>query len=477
MLGYRYSYSDIFDIVPEIERIGKEEKDKKEIIYVSHCKDNAIKVEDLGKDNKFKNFEGKILECNTDVFIKELWKSFSREIGRYKEEKYDIEWKERIEKWIKEEVDRYNRRNLIVGSIFQKIGDLERTIKYYEEAKNTLKQNSDWVECLTRLGFVYGESGKYKEAIRCFKDAIKSTNRDIVKIRCYRDLGRAYYYMGRTSLAIRVLKKALKKAEHDQNQQGWCYLSLGTVLCNLGNPIDKIIEDYYNKALEIAKKNGDKMMESTCYMKIGYAYKLKEDIGKCLEYYKKALNIAREIGDRRRECAALVNLGEAYCKLRKFKEARDRFEKALEIALGKFKKAQDYFEDVLKVSETDITDKYLTRMIRALNGLGFAYCGLDQLEKAIEYHNTAKKIAKRNNIKEELINTYRGLANAYRKQREFEKSIRYLKKALRISKRIKHRIAEAKVNVDLGNVYTEALIEHKAKIHFKKALKMTAKMG
>ena len=88
---------------------------------------------------------------------------------------------------------------------------------------------------------------------------------------------------------------------------------------------------YYEQALAVNKKIGDRRNEGVCLGNLGNVYLDLGEVEKAIVFYEQALEIEREIKDRRNEGNALGNLGNAYLNLGEVEIAIDYCEKALKI--------------------------------------------------------------------------------------------------------------------------------------------------
>jgi tetratricopeptide (TPR) repeat protein len=98
----------------------------------------------------------------------------------------------------------------------------------------------------------------------------------------------------------------------------------------LGN-VQKAIE-YYEQALVISHKIGNRKAEENILICLGYGYHALGDYCKSLEYCNQALTVIREIGDRRNESYALDKTGSVYLDLNKMVFAVNYFKDAMEIS-------------------------------------------------------------------------------------------------------------------------------------------------
>jgi tetratricopeptide (TPR) repeat protein len=139
---------------------------------------------------------------------------------------------------------------------------------------------------------------------------------------------------------------------------------------NLGDA-HKAIE-FFEQALSIARKIGDRSSEGNHLNNMGSTYKYLGDIQKAVECQKEALRIAQEIGDRQGEGSRLSNLGNRYSELADFKRALDFYEKSI-------------------VIEREIGDRRSESI--GLENIGYAFLNLEEYQKGKESYQQAIQIA------------------------------------------------------------------------------------
>ncbi len=168
--------------------------------------------------------------------------------------------------------------------------------------------------------------------------------------------------------------------------------------------------EFYQKALDLSRKNGYKWGKSASYIGLGLAYSSLGEIRKAIEYYEQALAIAREIEDRE-DGIALGSLGNAYSDLGEIRKAIEYYEQALAIAreiedregegirlgnlgndysdLGEIRKAIEYYEQALAIAR-EIEDRQGEGEL--LSNLGEANMVFGDWDKALQLFNDALKI-------------------------------------------------------------------------------------
>nr|QNO47084.1 photosystem I assembly protein Ycf3 [Methanosarcinales archaeon ANME-2c ERB4] len=309
-----------------------------------------------------------------------------------------------------------------LGNVYSALGQVEKAIKYYEDALVISREIGDRRgegADLGNLGRAYSDLGQVEKAIKYYEDALV-ISREVGDRRGegnhLGNLGNAYYALGQVEKAIEYHEDALVISREIGDRRGE-----GNTLGNLGNAyyalgqVEKAIE-YHEDALVISREIGDRRGEGADLGNLGLAYSALGQVEKAIECYEDALVIAKEIGDRRNEGVWLGNLGSAY------------------YALGQVEKAIEYHEDALVISR-EIGDR---RGEGAdLGNLGLAYSALGQVEKAIEYYEDALVIAREIGDRRGEGADLGNLGNAYRNLGQVEKATEYYENALTIGKEIK----------------------------------------
>ena len=238
---------------------------------------------------------------------------------------------------------------------------------------------------------------------------------------------------------IELKEKLLAELSGDDEISGYLLNSLG-ILNNRIGCYNKSIE-YSEKALNIAKENGDRHNIDTSLNNLAVVYFYMDQVDKAIEYSEMALKIAKEIGDRGNEGKALGNLGNAY------------------VILDQEYKAIDYYEQALVIAK-EIKDQRIEGI--TLGNLGVTYINLGQVDKAIEYSEMALKIAKEIGDRGNEAHVLGILGGVYMELGNLE-SIKCYRQSLVISKEIGDRRNEGIQLNHLGfhfeeeNKYREAL--------------------
>jgi len=418
-----YSCSDEFDITPQIQSI---EENKKEIIFIDHCKDGT-EIEDVGtkeQRNPFETFPGKRMKCNTDDFLRDLWHSLEKTVGEYEPIQSKLDWEIYLDHWIVSnkgllENDTLNPEYFIASLIFHRISNFEKVIEYSKKSLGIAKRMGDRIResaCCINLGVACRGLGRFNEAIKYCEKALE-INLEIKKVmgdiavaqeaECYGNLGIVYNYLGEAERAVEYHQKALeiRKALRDTKGESVCYTNLGVAYDGLGRFNEAI--KYYEKALEIKKVIGDIEGEARCYGSLGAAYHGLRNFEIAIEYHEKALKIETATGNKQGKSRSYGNLGAVYCDL------------------GNLEKGIEYYAKALKIAK-EIGDRELEA--RCYGNLGAVYCSLKDFERAIEHSLNAERIFKDTGQIKYLKAVYRNIALAYENIGDNEKTKDYKRK-------------------------------------------------
>jgi tetratricopeptide (TPR) repeat protein len=216
------------------------------------------------------------------------------------------------------------------------------SLEYYSKALqiwNTLSSKKNKGGTLGNMGSVYANLGDFPKAIDLYfqsqlileevgdKGSVAIGNNNI---------GLLYYEKGDYKKALDYYFKALKtfEAENHTNGVQSAFLNIGTAYLGL-NEKEKA-GHYLNLALDISEKAQDLVGQSTCLGSLGMLYHGDDD-DKALYYYQKALEVARKVGDKSNVAIWHGNIGELHLKNHNYKEA----EVNLTSALALFKEMND----------------------------------------------------------------------------------------------------------------------------------------
>lgn len=215
--------------------------------------------------------------------------------------------------------------------------------KIYEE----LNDSKGMANVIFNLSNVYAKLGNDKKALESYKNALDAAarinNKDLAGI-TYVNLGDFYSSQTRLikdaeakkakyRLALDNLMKGLDllKEVGKKISEAQAYIIIGNVYYGLGN-LEKgaLARQWYQKdlvmqfqALKIKEELDDKQGMAICYMSIGIAYYMMDDLAKTEENLNRSLTLSRQIGYK-------AGIKEAYGNLSQLAEEKHEYKKAFE---------------------------------------------------------------------------------------------------------------------------------------------------
>ncbi len=286
--------------------------------------------------------------------------------------------------------------------------------------------------------FLHVSDGKIKFLYSIYRDVIyQGTSKDVKK-EFHRKIGEfmeergdviksAYhYYMAGDKRAIKLLKKASEKS---------------VKMMAIRNAID-----YYEKALEIARKYGLKDEIYQFYEKMGDYYMLLGEYKNAIDMYEKSL----EEGNKK-EVDLGTKIGVCQSSLGEYSMALDIFNKYLEKAKG-IKRAKiigqigiikwhigDFDSSLKNLKEyLKIARKYGSKedIAEAYRNMAVVYHYKSDYKKVLEYGKKALEIASEIGDYGKIANSYNIIGIAYDGMYKFDEALKYYKKYMDISQRI-----------------------------------------
>ncbi len=233
-----------------------------------------------------------------------------------------------------------------------------------------------------------------------------------------------------------------------------------TGLLDLGEQYEYSIPDtslvYYKRALNIAKKIGNKKLEAKCFNYIGIVYKGLSDYDKALDYYNQALSINKMIGDNESLSKILINIGNIYK------------------SKGQYSKSLEYYQNALRLNEK-FNNKTITANAYTNAGLVFKVMGNDSM--AMDYFTKALKIYEATNNKRNISIIYINIGTIYHQEQKLLQALEYFERALKIQKEINFKRGIATSYINIGIINNELGNRAKAVEFYKKALTVQNEIG
>lgn len=269
------------------------------------------------------------------------------------------------------------------------------------------------------------------------------------------------FYAEKHKEAAKEINNCMPLMMSPKDRMSFCIIA-GNCLLTLGD-LQKA-EEYLLEALGISerkdiqgiiKKDAD-YIKSAAYCNTGLIYKDKGDYKKAIKYFEDALQIDRKIGNRLGESDDLGNIGVVYG------------------IIGDLDIGLKYFNDALMIIKE--IGSSLGEAI-TLGNIGNIYNAKGELNIGLRYYNDALKINQKIGYRRGEANDLGNIGNIYYKLRDINKAFKYLNDALRIHQEIGYCLGEAIGLANFGLIYKEQGDNDKALEFLQQALDILNEHG
>lgn len=231
------------------------------------------------------------------------------------------------------------------GAIFFNLGKYDDALKQYNnrlKISSSLKDTGSVIQAYFNIALLYNTKGLYGQAVEMNYKALEIAEKrhdTINMMALYEGLGQSYYQMKDKTKATTFLNKAYQIAliKKEEYEQSGILIDLGNIYQQEGEPRHPDGEQYraiyyYNDAIRITKKNGDKRRQSTATANKAKSYLILKRYKDALVYLEEAMKINIEINYTKGICDVFATKAECYLETGKIKEAEESALKSLEIA-------------------------------------------------------------------------------------------------------------------------------------------------
>lgn len=337
------------------------------------------------------------------------------------------------------------------------------------------------------------------------KEVVKTHVEDTNKVNALRLLAVDYMNANPDS-AIIIANQCLSLASKLSVSQNKSISNVGKKIAarvtgNIGSCYERKSEfdralEYDNKALKMAEKIGDKLIQANNLGNIGIIYFKQGNYSKSLEFDQKALKIAKEIDnnklitDNLNSIATIFYLQSNYPKaLTYYFEALKIDEeignkKGVEMRLGNignvyyvqrdFDKAINHYNKALKIS-VELGDVYL--QATNLGNIGVVYYELSDYETALEYYFKSLKIAEETENIPLQSNNLSNIANIYKVKSNHQKALEFYLAALKLDEQISDKQGVSVHLGKIGSLYASLRKYKKAEEYLTKALALSTELN
>ena len=259
----------------------------------------------------------------------------------------------------------------------------EAISKYVEASKRwqSAGRPADAAAALENIGDIYFTLSENRQALSYYRQALdagRSLRDRLRDIRMLNKVGYVHVYLGQGKKALEYATRALKyyasaNTQDNEVQRGEAEArnSAGEALYSLGSPRKAI--DYFNDALTLSKRVGDRRGAALAHINLGYSYLDLGELQQARQHIADALSLYEETEERRGQAQALTAIGSVHA------------------FLGEKQKALDSQAEAFKVFRA-IGDREGQAV--ALNSIANAYEDLNEPQTALDNYNRALQIYK-----------------------------------------------------------------------------------
>jgi len=303
-----------------------------------------------------------------------------------------------------------------LGYAYYSQNDYEKAISHFTNSlklSQKIANRSGEAASLNRIGNTLQLMGKYQDALTYYELA-QSINKELdntIEIaRTLTNLGSIFRLYGNYEKAINLHLEALELYEGVQNNEGiaWSALNIARLFRMMKNYPKAF--DYVNQSLEIYQKIAFEYENNTgvtlCLKEIGDIYYEKGDLDKAIEYSEQVLQINKQSKNWQGYSNSLSSIGKIYFQSANFQKSKDYFSEALQI----------------KDSLNDNTEK--ASILRHLGLIDLRKGNLSQAETNLK---NSLDFAKKQNLKEDVKESYFSLSEFYEKRNNISGALSYYK--------------------------------------------------
>ncbi len=181
------------------------------------------------------------------------------------------------------------------------------------------------------------------------------------------------------------------------------------------------VEKVLNESLSVSLNN------------IGYIYKQKGKIETALDYYNRALKMQKKVGDKSRMAQTLNNMGVIQQNQGKISSALESYYHAL--------KLQEELNDSLGIASSYFN-------------IGSLHYRLEDYDMALSYYQKALKVYKGLGSKKGISNVYNNMGVLYKEKGDFTSALNFYKKCIKLKKEIGETPGLIDSYINIGTMYS-----------------------
>jgi two-component system, NarL family, sensor kinase len=210
--------------------------------------------------------------------------------------------------------------------------------------------------------------------------------------------------------------------------------------------------DHALKAIDLAKKAGNKSEEAKGLLYAGLAYYFEGNHEQAMSYYLQSLRIYEASNDIRGSVAALNEIG------------------TLEKKNNDLKNSEKHLLEALSLSQS-VNDSLL--IAHSMNNIGHVYEVKGDLDKAMDFYRVSAIIKENLGSLHDASFNYDNIANVLSKQGKYNEAVEYYQKEMAIFKKLNDRANYAIAVNNMGEMHKMKGDFKQAAIYFEQALQIS----
>lgn len=303
-------------------------------------------------------------------------------------------------------------------------------------------------------GYLFSQPDSARYYAKLYYDYAVKSNQATYAAKASNQQGVSYHIMGDYDKAMEYYQKCLEIHKKNKNNSG-----ISTSLHNIGMVYDEKGDfekaiDYYTQSLKIKEMIGDDDEISSTLNNLALIYQNQGLLAKAIEYHTRCLKINEKKGDKSKIARNLMNIGNIYT------EQND------------FKKSEEFHNKSLKLKE-EIGD--LRGAAYSYNNLAILYSKQGDFKKAIEFSQRSLTIREKIGDKKGIAYSLQNIGSNYQDMNEYKKSNEFLNRSLQILKEIDDKYSIAALLVSLAINYGNQDLYSEAIKYSKEALQIAEK--
>jgi tetratricopeptide (TPR) repeat protein len=231
-----------------------------------------------------------------------------------------------------------------LGSMYHDKGDTSKSLEYYYKALKLAEQRGDQrsiADNYVRIGIIYDEQNDLDKALKGYEEALplyeKLNDKERISL-ALGNIGNVYFSKKDFPKALEYYRQAVKTDEELKNDEGMMFTLgyMGLACTELGkikegsekgsgDSLFREALNYYQRALIVAEKMGDKRLMSNWVGNIGVLYMVLRKNGEAERYLLRSLVLADSAGGLEEKMQFESSTSELYAQMGDFRKSLEHY--------------------------------------------------------------------------------------------------------------------------------------------------------